>query len=81
MGDVKGKRLTIYLQPEVWKKTQQVATYYHLNFSQMISTLLWREYQKQYKNIEILERIFPTKDFSDKGEKSADVQPSSNEEG
>ena len=80
MGDVKGKRLTIYLPPEVWKKTQQVAAYYQLNFSQMISTLLWREYQKQYKNIEILERIFPTKDFSDKEEKNGDVRASSTEE-
>jgi hypothetical protein len=61
MSNLKGKRLTVYLPPEVWKRTQQLSVYYQLNFSQMISTLLWREYQKQHKNIEVLEKIFPDK--------------------
>ena len=59
MADQKAKRLTVYLQPDIWEKLQRCSNYYGLNYSQLLTASIWRNFTRNKRNIELIEATRP----------------------
>ena len=53
------KRLTIFLQPDIWDKEQRCSSCYGLNYTQLLSAAVWRDFTRNKRNTEIIEGFRP----------------------
>jgi len=53
------KRLTIYLNDEVWAKLQRLNNYYGLKSSTVLQAMIQREFTNKRRYIEVVEKHSP----------------------